>query len=289
VKRQVNAGSGLNPNIRNGLNIGYFYSFNAGNEKIIKIHIKIKKNSYFCATKHCFKIQMHRNEDEFLDFSSSLTDVWRLLSVQERDSLRKTASVQHFKKNQKIYSAGDEPENLMCLLNGKVKIYKEGIGGRNQIIRIIKPIQYFAYRAYFAKEKYLTDAAAFEPSVVCMIPMTLLNNILKDNFSLCMFFIRQLSVDLGIAEERTVNLTQKHIRGRLAESLIFLIDSYGLEDDKTINIYLAREDLANLSNMTTANAIRTLSTFASEKVIALDGRKIKVLDEEKLRKISKLG
>jgi hypothetical protein len=41
--------------------------------------------------------------------------------------------------------------------------------------------------------------------------------------------------------------------------------------------------------MTTSNAIRTLSTFVTEKVIALDGRKIKIIDEEKLRKISKLG
>lgn len=232
---------------------------------------------------------MHRGEDNFLNFSSSLSDVWRLLSEQERELLRQNAYIRHFKKNQKVYCEGDEPKDLMCLLKGKIKIYKEGIGGRNQIIRIIKPIQYFAYRAYFAKENYLTDAAAFEFSTVCMVPMTLVTNILKENFNLCQFFIRQLSVDLGIAEERSVNLTQKHIRGRLAESLVFLIDSYGLEDDNTINIYLTRGDLANLSNMTTSNAIRTLSTFVSEKVIALDGRKIKVLDEEKLRKTSKSG
>ena len=41
--------------------------------------------------------------------------------------------------------------------------------------------------------------------------------------------------------------------------------------------------------MTTSNAIRTLSQFASEKLIAIDGRKIKLIDEEKLRKISKIG
>lgn len=67
-----------------------------------------------------------------------------------------------------------------------------------------------------------------------------------------MFFIRQLSIDLGISDERTVSLTQKHIRGRLAESLIFLKESYGPEEDgSTLSIYLSREDLANLSNMTT--------------------------------------
>ncbi len=226
---------------------------------------------------------------EVLDFASSLTDVWRLLNEKERELLRKNAVVQHFKKNQPIYCEGDQPVDLMCLLRGKVKIFKEGVGGRSQIIRMIKPIQYFAYRAYFAQEKYLTAAAAFEPSTVCLIPMQVVMEILKNNFSLCQFFIKQLSVDLGIADERTVNLTQKHIRGRLAESLVFLIDSYGLEEDSTINIYLAREDLANLSNMTTSNAIRTLSNFVTEKVIALDGRKIKIIDEEKLRKISKLG
>ena len=224
-----------------------------------------------------------------VDLSSSLPDVWRLLSEDERKILRQHASVQHFKKNQTIYCEGDVPKDMMCLLKGKVKIFKEGVGGRSQIIRMIRPIQYFAYRAYFAQEEYLTGAAAFEASMVCFVPMSIVVELLQNNTTLMMYFIKQLSIDLGIADERTVNLTQKHIRGRLAESLVFLIDSYGLEDDNTINIYLAREDLANLSNMTTSNAIRTLGNFVTEKVIALDGRKIKLIDEEKLRKISKLG
>jgi CRP-like cAMP-binding protein len=228
-------------------------------------------------------------EEDTMDFSTNLKEVWRLLNDQERELIRKNATIQHYKKNQQIYVEGNEPTHLMCLLKGKVKIHKEGVGGRSQIIRVIRPIQYFAYRAYFARESYLTNAAAFEPSSVCLIPMKVVREIMKHNYEVCKFFIRQLSIDLGIADERTVNLTQKHIRGRLAESLAFLIDSYGLENDNSINIYLAREDLANLSNMTTSNAIRTLSMFVAEKVIALDGRKIKVLDEDKLRKISKLG
>ncbi|MDR1372526.1 MAG: Crp/Fnr family transcriptional regulator [Dysgonamonadaceae bacterium] len=232
---------------------------------------------------------MYNLEEQVFDLSSNISEVWRLLREGERDCLREHASIHCFRKGQIIYSVGDEPKDLMCLLSGKVKIYKEGIGGRNQIIRIIKPIQYFAYRAYFANEAYLTAAAAFEASSVCLIPMKIVMELLRNNFKFCQFFICQLSVDLGITEERTVTLTQKHIRGRLAESLIFLIDSYGLEEDNTINIYLSREDLANLSNMTTSNAIRILSTFVSEKIIVLDGRKIKVLDEEKLRKISRLG
>jgi CRP-like cAMP-binding protein len=178
----------------------------------------------------------------------------------------------------------------MCLFKGKVKIFRTGVGGRNQIIRMIRPIQYFGYRAYFAREPYVTAAAAFESSTVCMVPMKIIEDLLLENSHLAMLFIQMLSIDLGIADRRIVNLTQKHIRGRLAESLLFLKESYGLEEDgATINIYLAREDLANLSNMTTSNAIRTLSNFADERIIAVDGRKIKIIDEERLRKISRLG
>ena len=120
--------------------------------------------------------------------------------------------------------------------------------------------------------------------------MSAIMTLVTQNNDLAMFFIRQLSVDLGIADERTVNLTQKHIRGRLAESLLFLKESYGLEEDgSTLSIYLSREDLANLSNMTTSNAIRTLSNFATERLITIDERKIKIIDEEKLKKISKIG
>lgn len=228
-------------------------------------------------------------DTESIEFGSNIKEIWGLLDDNERELVKNSASLHNFKKNQIIYYEGGKAENLMCLLKGKVKIYKEGIGGRNQIIRMIKPVEYFGYRAYFANEKYLTTASTVESSVVYGIPMSIVLKIIRNNFDLSYFFIRQLSVDLGISDERIVSLTQKHIRGRLAESLIFLMESYGLDEDFSINIYLSREDLANLSNMTTSNAIRTLSDFVQERIITLDGRKIKVIDEEKLRNISRLG
>ena len=65
---------------------------------------------------------------------------------------------------------------------------------------------------------------------------------------------------------------------------------YGVEDDgQTLAVYLSREDLAQMSNMTTSNAIRTLSSFAADGLIATNGHKISILAEEDLRKISKNG
>ena len=233
---------------------------------------------------------MTKKEISETEIAESIPDLWMPLTPAQREFLAQNFTIQKFKKNETIFCEGETPMHLMCLLSGKVKIYKEGVGGRSQIIRVIKDKEYFAYRAYFAEENYVTAASAFEPCTICLIPMTAIVQLLRENSELGMFFIRQLSIDLGIADERTVNLTQKHIRGRLAESLLFLKDTYGVEeDDSTLSIYLSREDLANLSNMTTSNAIRTLSLFAAEKLITIDGRKIKIIEEDRLRKISKIG
>lgn len=233
---------------------------------------------------------MTKKEISETEIAESIPDLWMPLTPAQREFLAQNFTIQKFKKNETIYCEGETPMYLMCLLSGKVKIYKEGVGGRSQIIRVMKDKEYFAYRAYFAEENYVTAASAFEPCTICLIPMTAIVQLLRENSELGMFFIRQLSIDLGIADERTVNLTQKHIRGRLAESLLFLKDTYGVEeDDSTLSIYLSREDLANLSNMTTSNAIRTLSLFAAEKLITIDGRKIKIIEEDRLRKISKIG
>ncbi|MBV5342856.1 Crp/Fnr family transcriptional regulator, partial [bacterium] len=176
------------------------------------------------------------------------------------------------------------------LESGKLKVYKDGVGSRTQIIRMLKPGENFSYRAMIASELYNPTVAAFEASTVYLIKKDIFISILRHNNALCFRFLEELATDLGASDARTVNLTQKHIRGRLAEALLILKKNYGLEaDGATINIYLSREDLANLSNMTTSNAIRTLSQFVNEHLIAMDGRKLKLIDEERLVKISRLG
>ena len=123
---------------------------------------------------------MVKQQKEEVDLSASLSEVWRVLTDKEREILRSNSTIQHFKRNELIYCEGDEPKDMMCLLKGKVKIYKDGVGGRSQIIRMIKPVQYFGYRASFAQEDYLTNASAFEASTVCMIPMTVVTGLFNE-------------------------------------------------------------------------------------------------------------
>lgn len=222
--------------------------------------------------------------------SEDLAEIWSILNNEEKHRIIDAFEIHNFKKNQIIYAEGEDPEYLWCLLKGKVKKFKEGVGGRVQILRLIRPVQYFGYRAFFAQEPYVSSAGAFEASTLGSVPMELVMDLIRNNNKLALFFIKELSRNLGGSDTKIVNLTQKHIRGRLAEALIVLKDNYGYEDDNsTLKIYMAREDLANLSNMTTSNAIRTLSGFVNEKLITVDGRRIRILNEAMLKKISKFG
>lgn len=223
--------------------------------------------------------------------TEELAEIWALLTNEEKRKLIDNFTIHHYKKNQIIYAEKEDPEYLWAIIDGKVKKYKDGVGGRVQILRLVNPGEHFGYRAFFAGEPYVSSAATIEPSTLGTLPMSLVEEMISKNNRLAMFFIHELSRNLGNSDTKIVNLTQKHIRGRLAEALIVLLDTYGYEEDNnmTLKIYMAREDLANLSNMTTSNAIRTLSNFVTEKIIVVDGRKIKILNEPMLRKISKFG
>ena len=224
------------------------------------------------------------------DILENPESVFFLLNREEKNELERHLTLTHFKKNTYVFKEGDKPTGLMMLVDGKVKIYKQGIAGREQILRMARPLGMIGYRALFAGEEHIATAVTIEESMVCTVSTEFIQQTAMKNIRFCQQIIAKLATELGFANARTVALTQKHIRGRLAESLMLLKNKYGFETDgATLNVYLSRDDIANLSNMTTSNAIRTLSTLATEKIIAIDGRKIKILDLYKLERVSKLG
>jgi CRP/FNR family transcriptional regulator, polysaccharide utilization system transcription regulator len=224
------------------------------------------------------------------DILENQNSIFYLLNREEQEVLEQHISLTHFKKNEYVFREGEKPVGLMMLVNGKVKIYKQGVGGREQIIRMAKPLGLIGYRALFADEEHIASAVTIEESLICTVTAEFIRSRALKNNQFSNAIISKLASELGFAHLRLVTLTQKHIRGRLAESLLLLLDKYGFENDgTTLKVYLSREDIANLSNMTTSNAIRTLSTFANERIIAIDGRKIRILDLHKLDRVSKLG
>lgn len=231
-----------------------------------------------------------KQTDETFSPIWDLNPLWQTLSEDERNAVAQNVEIVSYEKNEIIHYEGDESNYVWMLLQGKVRIFKEGIGQRQQIIRLLKPYDIFGYRACIANEPYNSNANAFEPCVVYRMKREFFTQLVRQNGALCFEVMQMMAKDLAISEIQTVNLTQKHIRGRLAESILLLLKNYGYEEDgQTLAMLLPREDLANMSNMTTSNAIRTLSQFAQEGLLIVDGRRIKILDEKELEHISRLG
>ena len=219
-----------------------------------------------------------------------LNALWDTLTDEEKSRLSEEVEIVHYAKHEVIHNDGDMSQYVWMLLRGTVRIYKEGIGQRQQIIRLLKPYDIVGYRACTVNEPYNSSASALEASTIYRLKRDFFNELIQENGTFCYHVMLMMAKDLAFSEIQTVNLTQKHIRGRLSESLLLLLKNYGYEQDgQTLAMLLPREELANMSNMTTSNAIRTLIQFAQECIIGIDGKHIKILDEKSLERISRLG
>jgi len=222
-----------------------------------------------------------------LEGSSS---IFKGLNKKDKETLVTQHRLTIAKKGQFLFKEGDKPHGLICLASGKAKVFKDGVGGRGQILKMVRQQGFIGYKTLFSDHPWAFSAIAIEDSAICIFDKTSLIRILKKNPDLSLKFMKLIAEELWISNNRTVSLTQKHIRGRLAESLLILRDTYGFEaDGRTIRIAMSREDIANLSNMTTSNAIRTLSNLASDGIIEIAGRRISIIDGNQLEHISELG
>ncbi|TAL71486.1 MAG: Crp/Fnr family transcriptional regulator [Bacteroidetes bacterium] len=218
------------------------------------------------------------------------SSVFKGLNQKEKETIAEHHSFVLFKKGELLFKEGEKSRGLVCLASGKVKVFKHGVGDREQILRMVRQQGYIGYKMLFSDNPWTVSAAAIEDSAICILERNTLVKVLRKNADLSLKFIKLISEELSFSNMRTLSLTQKHVRGRLAESLLMLRDIYGLEaDGKTLRVTLSREDIAHLSNMTTSNAIRTLSNLASEGIIGLERRRISILEDVDLEHISELG
>lgn len=195
-----------------------------------------------------------------------------------------------YKKGEFIFKEGTRPHGIYCVNYGKIKLFKTGSDGKDQIIRLVKPGDPLGYRSLLSGDKYNGSAMALEDSGVCFISKSMFLNILQRDTTLAIEMIKLLSEDLRKAEIQITNLAQKPVRERVAEALLFIKETYGFDtDNKTINATFSREEIANLVGTATETTIRLLSEFSKDGVIQLSGKKIQILNLQKLVNISRIN
>ncbi|MCB0480116.1 MAG: Crp/Fnr family transcriptional regulator [Flavobacteriales bacterium] len=206
------------------------------------------------------------------------------------EGLEKNKSCTLYKKNQVVFHEGTRPLGIFCINAGKVKVYKTGAEGKDQIIQILSPGDMMGYRSMLSEEPYPVSAETLEDTSICFIPKSDFLEVLKVDSELTNRILKSMSKELGAMADSITTLAQKPVRERLAGALLMLKDTYGMDahDNGEVEINLTREDLANIVGTATETLIRLLHDFKEEKLIQTQGRKIRVLDSQKLMRVANL-
>jgi len=207
------------------------------------------------------------------------------LTQDELDQLNYEKSSLFYKRGEIIYHEGSRINGFYCIHSGIIKVYKTGIDGKEQIIRFAKQGEIIGYRSILSNELACTTAKIIEDSILCYISSDILFSLVKNNGNFSMEIMKLTCKELGEANAYITDIAQKTVRERLAEVLIHLKDSFGLDDDQVLQISLTREELANIVGTATESVIRLLSEFKNDGLIELNGRKIKIINSRSLTKI----
>lgn len=212
------------------------------------------------------------------------------LSYNELEVLNKNRYVVHYKAGETICKTGTKSLGLLCLNKGKVKIVRRGVNGTEQIVALRKAVNFIGLRALMRESAYMASAVALEDVSICVIDEGNFFKVIGDDKGLALKIIRLFAHELDETDNRMVNLTQKHVRARLADALLMINEIYGANADTGIlNVSLKRAELAALANMTPSNTIRVLSSFVKENLIEVNQRDIIIKNLKALNDISVFG
>lgn len=212
--------------------------------------------------------------------------IFKNLTTEETDVLNFEKDFRHYKRGDILYHEGNRISGFFCINHGIIKVFKTGFDGKEQIIRFAKKGDIIAYRSVLSNEPACTSAKVIEDCQVCFIPSEILISFIKTNSTFALDLIRLACHELGEANSFITDIAQKTVRERLAEVLLFLVNEFGLDNDRYLKISLTREELANIVGTATESVIRLLSEFKADKLVELNGRKIRILNPGGLQKIS---
>jgi CRP/FNR family transcriptional regulator, cyclic AMP receptor protein len=209
--------------------------------------------------------------------------LFRDLNDTELLKVTEIAIAREWKKNSLVFLQGDPLENVYFIYDGKIKIYKSDVNGKEQIVAIMKKGEMFPHVGFFRKGDYPAYAEVLEPSTLIAVPISQFENVLIENPELCIKVFKVLGekiVDLqNRLEEQILNNTYEQI----VKLLIRLAQKHGTEqEDGTILLKseFTNKDLANMIGTTRETISRTLTKMKKDELIEVDEDGNMILDVE---------
>jgi len=225
--------------------------------------------------------------DNLREFFARST-VFRHLTDDQLDYLPLDQATDRYKRGSIIYEEGSRISGFYVVCKGVIKIYKTGFDGKDQIIRFAKPGDVMGFRSTITGELACTTTKSIEDAEIVYISGQIVKELVMSNGDFAMDLLQIACNELGEANDYITDIAQKTVRERLAEVLIQLKMTFDLDQNNFLQISLTREELASIVGTATESVIRLLSEFKQDKLIELQGRRIKIIEEAKLIKISNL-
>lgn len=190
------------------------------------------------------------------------------------------------KKGEPIFEEGESTNGVYCIKDGVCKMTKLSANGKDQIVKLVKPGELLGQRSMISEEPANLSAIALEDMEVCFVPKSEIMQFFNQNNQFSMNLMKTICGDLKDADDHMVSMAQKSVKERLAETLIYLEDNFGKNDDGSLRIQLSREELAGMIGTATESCIRLLSELNKSGHISLEGKKISILDKNKLKRLA---
>lgn len=213
--------------------------------------------------------------------------LFELLNEEELTLIDKNKITVLFKKGETIRKQGTFMSHVLSLNSGLAKLYLEGIKEKNAILRIVKPTNFIGGPGIYLDQMHHFTVTALVDSTVCFIDLRVFKQIIDRNKSFALEFMKDFSRNILSVYNRLINLTQKQMPGRMADTLLYLFTEI-FESTKFPRI-ISSNDLADLSGMSKDSAIKVLRAFDKEKILHISDNEMMLLDPEALKTISRIG
>lgn len=200
----------------------------------------------------------------------------KTLSKEELKNVSECKTTLFFKKGDVIFSENELLSGVYCVREGICKLNKLSSNGKDHTVKLMGKGKLIGQRSIIRNERTHLSAIALNDVELCFVPKEQILGSLKTNQEFSFDILQNLAKELREAEDDLINMAQKTVRQRLAEALIYVKKTFGVNDKGYLNVNLSREDYASIVGTATESAIRVLSQFRKEGLIVLEGKMIKI-------------
>ncbi|WP_428225586.1 Crp/Fnr family transcriptional regulator [Flavobacterium sp.] len=190
------------------------------------------------------------------------------------------------KKGEPIFEEGEMTNGVYCVKDGVCKMTKLSANGKDQIVKLVKAGELLGQRSMISEQPANLSAVALEDMEVCFVPKSEILHFFNQNNQFSMNVMKTICGDLKEADDHMVSMAQKSVKERLAETLVYLEENFGTNEDGSLRIQLSREELAGMIGTATESCIRLLSELNKLDLISISGKKIVLKDKNKLKRLS---